>query len=265
MSSVCMPGKSWRKARGLTTAPERRCAPGALPFSTTAIGTSPRRSRMSGRSSRSWARRIAAESPAGPAPTTRAPTSIRSSGGSEGSVMNSSGSKGGGKSAAGLSSPSLRFHELGQLGDDLMHVSDDAEVGVFEDRRIRSLVDGDERARALHADLVLDRPGDPAGDVELRRDGLACLADLARVRVPAGIHDRPGGGYRAAESLGQTLYEREVLGFPEPPPARHDHLGILDRRTLALLVSTLEHDRLLRPVLHLDRHLRDGRAGARET
>src|SRR5215218_4103635 len=253
MSSACMPGKSWRKARGLTTAPERRCAPGALPFSTTAIGTSPRRSRVAGRSSRSWARRIAAERPAGPAPTTRAPTSIRSSGGSEGSVMNSSGSKGGGKSAGRtvipLASPSrarsarerspawgkpcfshgppsfsgassgaaLRSDQFRQLGHYLMHVSDDAEIGVLEDRGIRILVDGDDRARALHADLVLDRPGDPAGDVELRRDGLACLADLARVRVPAGIHDRPGGGYRAAESLGQTLYQREVLGFPEPP------------------------------------------------
>ena len=42
MSSVWRPGKSSRNARGLTTAPERRLAPGARPFSTTATGTSPR-------------------------------------------------------------------------------------------------------------------------------------------------------------------------------------------------------------------------------
>ena len=67
MSSVSIPGKSCRNARGFTTAPDSRCEPGALPFSTTAIGTSPSRSASSGRSSRSCAARIAAASPAGPA------------------------------------------------------------------------------------------------------------------------------------------------------------------------------------------------------
>src|SRR6266550_2052259 len=157
-----MPGKSCRSARGLTTAPERRCAPGALPFSTTATGTSPRRARRSGRSSKSCARRIAAARPAGPAPTISAPTSIRSSVGSEGSATNSSGSKGGGKSAGRTvirSSALPRLHQLGQLGNDLVHVADDAEIGVLEDGSVRILVDGDDRAGVLHPHLVLDRAG----------------------------------------------------------------------------------------------------------
>jgi hypothetical protein len=55
-----------------------------LPFSSTATGTSPSRSARSGCSSSSCPRRIAQASPAGPPPTIRTPTSIRSSGGSVG-------------------------------------------------------------------------------------------------------------------------------------------------------------------------------------
>src|SRR6266540_2388214 len=69
---------STRSARGLTTAPERRWEPTCLPFSSTATGTSPSRPATCGSSSSSWPRRIAHASPAGPAPTIRTPTSIRS-------------------------------------------------------------------------------------------------------------------------------------------------------------------------------------------
>src|SRR6266576_4876647 len=166
---------------------------------------------------------MAAARPAGPAPTMSAPTSIRSSGGSEGSATNSSGSKGGGKSAGrtliGPTSALPRLHELGELRDYLMHVADDAQVGVFEDGRVRVLVDGDDRPGALHPHLVLDRAGDSAGDVELRRDRLACLADLARVRIPPGVDDGARGRHRTAEGLGEILDEGEVLRLPEPAPA----------------------------------------------
>ena len=71
-------------------------------------------------------------------------------------------------------------------------------------------------------DLVLDRAGDPAGDVELRRDVLAGLADLGRVRVPAGVDDRARRRDRAAERLRQLLDEREVLRAAEPAAAGDD-------------------------------------------
>src|SRR3990170_8760201 len=260
MSSVCRSGKSRQKARGFTTAPERRCEPADFPFSTTAIGTSPRRSFTPGFSSRSCARRIAAASPAGPAPTTSAPTSIRSSGGLLGSATNSAASNGGGKVegrtligepphhnppersegtsssrgqceafSADSSSPALP-HELGQLRDDLVQVADDAEVAVLEDGRVRVLVHGHDRARALHAHLVLDRSGDAAGDVELRRDDLARLTHLGRVRVPAGVHDGAGGRDRAAERLRELLDEGEVLRLAEAAAAGGDDGGGRRRR-----------------------------------
>ena len=136
-----------------------------------------------------------------------------------------------------------------------MYVTDDGEVGVLEDRRVRVLVDGDDGAGALHADLVLDRARDPARDIELRRDRLPGLADLGRVRIPACVHYRPGRGDRASEGLGEILDQRETLGLPEPASSRHDHVGVLDRGALAFLVRLLDHDRLLGEVLDLDRDL----------
>ncbi len=81
-------------------APESRWAPGVLPFSITATGTSPSFSVSSGSSSRSCITLIAQASPAGPPPTIAIPTSIRSSSGSVMPVTNSSaGFTGGGNSA----------------------------------------------------------------------------------------------------------------------------------------------------------------------
>jgi hypothetical protein len=52
-------------------------------------------------------------------------------------------------------------------------ITNDAVVGHLEDRRLASFIDGDDRARALHADEVLDRARDAERNVQLRRDGLA--------------------------------------------------------------------------------------------
>ncbi len=124
--------------------------------------------------------------------------------------------------------------ELGELRDDLVHVADDAEVAELEDRRVRVLVDRDDHVRALHADLVLDRAGDAERDVELRRDDLAGLADLRRVRVPAGVDDGARRADRAAERARELLGEREVLGRAEAAAAGDDHVGVLDRRAARL-------------------------------
>src|SRR5438309_7750922 len=105
-----------------------------------------------------------------------------------------------------------------------MDVADDAEIAELEDRRVRVLVDRDDRAGALHADLVLDRAGDAERDVELRRDGLAGLADLRRVRVPARVDDRARRADRAAEGLRELLREREVLRGAEPAATGDDHV-----------------------------------------
>src|SRR6516165_10196806 len=90
----------------------------------------------------------------------------------------------------------LRLDRLGQLRQDFVEIADDPEVRELEDRRVRVLVDRDDVLRGLHPDLVLDRAGDPGGQVQLRRHGLAGLADLRRVRVPAGVDDGAGRGDR---------------------------------------------------------------------
>ncbi len=99
------PSNSRSSAPGRITAPDRRCDPACLPFSTTASGTSPSRSATSGCSSSSCPKRIAQARPAGPAPTTSTPTSMRSSTGSLGATTNRSASSAVPKSAGRDISP----------------------------------------------------------------------------------------------------------------------------------------------------------------
>jgi len=82
----------------------------------------------------------------------------------------------------------------GQLRHHLEQIADEAVIGHLEDRRIRVFVDGDDDLRVLHAGQVLNGPGDADGDVKLRRDDLAGLADLVVVRRETGID---GGVIRA--------------------------------------------------------------------
>src|SRR3954449_730867 len=208
------------------TAPESWCAPATLPFSSTATGTSPSASISSGSSSSSCSSRIAQARPAWPPPTIATPTSIRSSSASVGGPRNSPAeSTGGGNSLGATARPLLPaigsaallgLHGLGELGDDLVEVAHDAQVGELEDRRVGVLVDRDDVLGALHADLVLDGAGDARREVQLRRDRLAGLADLRGVRVPAGVDHRAGCRDGAAERVGEVLGKREVLGLAEP-------------------------------------------------
>src|SRR3978361_484259 len=164
-------------------APESRCAPATVPFSVS-----------SGSSSSNCMILLAQASPAGPPPTIATPTSMRSSSASVGGPITSAGSNGGGNSLGAIrgtcSAAPLRLDRLGQLGDDLVQIADHAEIRELEDRRVRILVDRQDVLRVLHPDLVLDRAGHTGGQVELRRDRLAGLADLGRVGVPAGVDDR---------------------------------------------------------------------------
>src|SRR3954452_18496517 len=259
-------GSSSRIAEGFITPPESWWAPATLPFSSTATGTSPRRSVSSGSSSSSAIRRMAQARPAWPPPTIATPTSMRSSSGSVGGPRDSSlGSKGGGTSAGATPRPSAAtalaalsgLHGLGELGDDLVEVSDHAEVGELEDRGVGVLVDGDDVLGALHADLVLDRAGDARGEVELGRDGLARLADLGGVGVPARVDHRARRRDRAAERAGELLERFEALGLAEPATAGHEDLRVLDVDVGAALLAALDHLRLQRVGLELDREILD--------
>src|SRR4051794_11632590 len=233
----------------------------------TATGTSPRRSISSGSSARRWSSRLAHASPAGPPPTIATPTSMRSSSSSSSRLTNSRCESTGGRWAAGTTRPFddeatgsaalSRLHGLGQLRDDLVEVAHDAEVGELEDRGVRVLVDRHDVLRALHADLVLDRARDAGREVELRRHGLARLADLGGIREPARVDDRPGRRHRAAEHAGELLELLEALRLAEPAAAGHEDLGVLDVDLGAALLAARDHggaermrSELPRDVLH---------------
>src|SRR3954468_11217241 len=238
-------GNSRSIADGCIIAPDSRCDPVFLPFSIRATGTSPSDSASASSSSSSCISRTAQARPAGPPPTMATPTSMRSSSASSGGPTNSfSGWTGGGKSIGATDMPRsaalLGLHGLGQLGQDLVQVADDAEVGELEDRRVLILVDRDDVLRRLHADFVLDRAREAHGEVELRRDRLAGLADLRRVRVPAGVDHRAGGGDGAAQRVGEVLRDLEVLGLAEAATAAHEDLGVLDVHVGAALLAALE-------------------------
>ena len=99
-------------------------------------------------------------------------------------------------------------------------------------------------------------PGDPGRQVQLRRHGLAGLADLGGVGVPAGVHHGAGGGDGAvaAERLGQRLGQLEALGLAQAAAAGHQDVGPLDVDVGAALLAARDHLGLVGPgrVLHVD-------------
>src|SRR3954451_4096154 len=266
-SDSSMSGNSRSIADGCIIAPDSRCDPVFLPFSIRATGTSPSDSARAESSSSSCISRMAQARPAGPPPTMATPTSMRSSSASSGGPTTSfSGWTGGGKSIGATdifgSAALLGLHCLSQLGQDLVQVADDAQVGELEDRRVLVLVDRDDVLRRLHADLVLDGARDAGRQVQLRRDALAGLADLRRVRVPARVDDRAGRRDGAAQGVGQLLAELEALGLAQAASARYENLGVLDVHVGAALLAALLHRGLGRPVGEVDVDVLDLRVAA---
>ena len=124
---------------------------------------------------------------------------------------------------------------------DFEQVADDEQVGELCDRCVRVAVDGHDRARRPHPDLVLDGAADPEREVELGLDDLAGLADLLAVRDPAGIDRRAGRPDRATELLRDLLDDPETVRAADTATAGHDDLGLLDRGLGAGLADPLHH------------------------
>ena len=114
-----------------------------------------------------------------------------------------------------------------------MQVADDAEVAELEDRRVRVLVDRDDHARALHADLVLDRARDAA---RRRRASATTVLPVWPTWVEYGYQPASTTARVAAtappSALRELLDEREVLRAAEAAAAGDDHVRVLDRRPL---------------------------------
>ena len=108
-----------------------------------------------------------------------------------------------------------------------------AVVGDLEDRRVAVGVDRHDRLAAAHPRQVLDRPADPAGDVQLRRDGLAGQADLSGVRLVAGVAGSPRGADGGIQLARQIVDDLEVLLVLQRPAARDNDVGFGDVFDLA--------------------------------
>src|SRR5699024_10683654 len=83
--------------------------------------------------------------------------------------------------------------------DHLVEVADDRVVGPLAHRGLLVCRYRHEGLRCLDAGHVLDRTGDPAGDVDVRGDPTAGLADLLGVRAPAESRDHAGDAQGPAE------------------------------------------------------------------
>src|SRR5699024_6889486 len=102
-------------------------------------------------------------------------------------------------SAATEISPSAADDLLVDRTDDLVEVADDRVVGALDHRGFLVRVDRHEGLRGLDAGHVLDRAGDPTGDVDIRGDPTAGLTDLFGVRSPAEARDHARDAQRPVE------------------------------------------------------------------
>ena len=75
-----------------------------------------------------------------------------------------------------------------QLGDDGVHVANNAQVCDVKDGGCVVLVDSDDEVGAFHTCRVLDSTGDTACNVQVGVDSLTCLTDLAILCDPAGVN-----------------------------------------------------------------------------
>src|SRR3984885_7163746 len=124
---------------------------------------------------------------------------------------------------------------LGQLGNRLIQIRDQAVIGDLEDRRVFILVDRDDHLGILHAGEVLDRAGNADRDIELRRHHLAGLADLPVVRRIAGVNRGARGADAGAELVGERLdIFGEILAALHGAAAGNDDLRRGQFGTIAL-------------------------------
>ncbi len=99
-------------------------------------------------------------------------------------------------------------------GTIVKQVAHHTHICDLEDRGFSVLVDGDDGARALHADDVLDGPADAERHVELGRNRLAGAANLALQRQPSVIADGPRCRKLAAQRLQPVLQQARRSSAP---------------------------------------------------
>src|SRR5579863_2452211 len=133
---------------------------------------------------------------------------------------------------AAWTEPLSRTQQALELRDDLEQVAHQSDVGDLEDRRFAVLVDGHDGACVLDARQMLNGPGDADGDVHLRRDDLARLADLHFIRRITGIDGGARGAHGRADFVREAEQQLEVFRTAEGAAARYDAGGRLQVRTI---------------------------------
>src|SRR5699024_11069350 len=98
-----------------------------------------------------------------------------------------------------------------EFGEDFEQITYQADIGDFKDGRVGILVDRNDGARILDAGEMLDGPRNTDGDVELRRDDLAGLADLEVIGHVTGIDGGARGADGGAEFVGERVDDLEIL------------------------------------------------------
>src|SRR5215469_16112840 len=111
---------------------------------------------------------------------------------------------------------------FGESGHDFENVCYHAVIGDLEDGRVLVFVYRHNRARALHADNVLNCAADSQGEIQFRRYRLAGTADLTIHRQPALVADWTRSRQFSADGLCQRFRLGYVFGGFDAAPDGHD-------------------------------------------
>src|SRR5215467_14576760 len=115
---------------------------------------------------------------------------------------------------------------LGQFGDHLVEIRDQAIIGDLENRRVLVLVDRDDHLGVLHPGEMLNCAGDADRDIKFRRHHLAGLPDLPVVRRISRIHRGARGADAGTELVGERLdIFGEILAALHRSSPGNDDLG----------------------------------------
>ena len=90
---------------------------------------------------------------------------------------------------------------------------------------------------SLDTDAMLDRTRNAGGDIELRPDGLAGLADLPVRGDPALLHQRPRAAIFGAENLGQIFDQLEILHRAQAEAAGDHDIRIGELRLIGIAIG----------------------------
>ena len=98
---------------------------------------------------------------------------------------------------------------------------------------------------------MLDRAGDPAGDVDVGRDACTGLADLVGVVSPSEVRDRAAATDNAGERRGELQQRRKPIGRADAPTAADDH-GRRRQRDAGGALDAISNDRSGEDRIELD-------------